>query len=138
MKLHDWINTRLTRRGRNAAAELARALNLSADKVSRMRKGERKPTALELPAIEAFFGESAPFRPPADDDPDRVRTIWIERNMLGEREAAQQKALHYLVYYTSKIANELERIASLLEDRQRPSDADAPPAGKPSRSRSKD
>jgi transcriptional regulator with XRE-family HTH domain len=137
MKMHDWIDRGLTRRGRNAAAQLSRALGVSADKVSRMRKGERRPTAEELPAIEAFLGESAPIRPAAVDD-DADRTSWIERNMLGDREAAQQKTLNFLVYYTSKIAAGLERIALLLEhEQQRSSDADAAPEGKPARSRNK-
>jgi len=124
-KMHEWIDRGLTRRGRSAAAELARVLGVSADKVSRMRKGERRPTAEELPLIEVFLGEKAPTRPPhpstsahepgrVDHDSNIERSQWIARNLLGTPEA-QQLLLHYMVFYASKIADCLERIVSLLE-----------------------
>lgn len=58
----NWIDIGLARLGRGAATRLANLLNLSPDKVAKMRHGERQPKATELPVIEQFLGEAAPMR----------------------------------------------------------------------------
>lgn len=133
-KMQEWIERGLARKGRNAAADLARALGVTPDKVSRMRRGERKPTLEELPVIEAFLGERAPGRP-ADDNVEH----WIAVNLHSARkeaeQALQQTTLHYLIYYVSRIGDQLERIAQALEAQSRPSGAETMPADRrPSRS----
>lgn len=138
MKVHEWIDRGLNKRGRNAAAQLARILELDKSAVSRMRRDRRKPTHEELDKIEAFLGEKAPTRRVEDDDPDAKRDRWIARNLLDTPHAMQQKTLNYLAYSTNKIAEELGRIASLLERRElerREQASDTPLGGKAPRNK---
>jgi len=128
MKLHEWLDQGLTKRGRNAAAELARILELDKSAISRMRKNRRKPTYQELDKIEIFLGEKAPTR--RLEDPAAERDRWIERNLLDAQGALQQNTLNYLAYSANKIAEELARIASLLERRDQRSSEIPPPEGK--------
>lgn len=124
MELYEWIDHRLTSRGRNAVVDLARALNINKSAVSRIRKGEREVKARELEIIEDFFGERSPTRSGIDDreeTPERERDDWVLRNLYDHnRKDPQQVALNYLVFYASKIAERLDRIMSHLERRDRP------------------
>lgn len=142
MEMSEWIDRALTRRGRNAVVDLARALDVDKSAVTRIRKGERKVSGKELQRIEAFFGQKAPRQVPDDDDSDREQAEWIEQNQLDmipvdAQGAVQQKALNFLAFNTRKIAAALERIAALLERReqQQSNEADRRPEGKASRNR---
>jgi hypothetical protein len=59
-----WLKHNLDSAGHGAAAELARRLRISNDKISKMMRADekaRKPQAHEVPLIEDFFGELSPF-----------------------------------------------------------------------------
>lgn len=63
--LANWIDQGLARKGRGAVTELANRLNLTTDKISKMRDGGpngRRPRASELPIIEDYFAEPSPAR----------------------------------------------------------------------------
>lgn len=131
----EWIDRGLTRKGPGAAAELARILGIGADKVSKMRKGDRKPRANEIHAIEEFLGERAPGRPAADR-PER----WIALNLPDIRrdteQVLQQMAhLPFLIFHVSRIGEQLERIAEALEAL---SEAETAPEPRTRKTRSKD
>lgn len=65
----EWLRIRLDG-DRGKKAELADALGLGADKISKMISGTRKPQAEEIPKILAFFGETA-----ATVDPE-LAEVW--------------------------------------------------------------
>jgi len=65
----EWLRTRLDG-DRGKKAELAVALGLGADKISKMISGMRKPQAEEIPKILAFFGETT-----ATVDPE-LAEVW--------------------------------------------------------------
>jgi DNA-binding transcriptional regulator YdaS (Cro superfamily) len=54
----EWLRIRLEG-DRGKKAELAEALGIGADKVSKMISGARKPQAEEIPKILAFFGATS-------------------------------------------------------------------------------
>jgi len=56
-----WIDQGLKKPGKSGA-ELGRILNLTRDKISKMRAGTRQPRADEIPLIEQYLGEPAPHR----------------------------------------------------------------------------
>lgn len=56
-----WIDEGLNQEGKTAA-ELARHLGISQEKVSKTRHGTRRPTAEELPIIEWYLGTNSPGR----------------------------------------------------------------------------
>ncbi len=65
----DWIRSRLSGR-RGEQAELAIAMGIDNDKMSKILAGKRNVKASEIPAILAFFGEAAP-----DVDPE-MAAVW--------------------------------------------------------------
>ena len=66
-----WLQERLGS-DRGKRAELADALGIGADKVSKMLSGTRKAQAEEIPTILAFFGEA-----PKDVDPE-LAEVWSQ------------------------------------------------------------
>lgn len=56
-----WIDQGLKKPGKSGS-ELGRILNLTRDKISKMRSGARQPRADEIPLIEQYLGERAPHR----------------------------------------------------------------------------
>jgi hypothetical protein len=77
MELHEWIDSELKKPGKRASG-LAKKLGVTADKISKMRKGTRQPQARELPIIEAYFGQRAPVVLASDVDdesPPAQRTV---------------------------------------------------------------
>lgn len=67
----EWLKERLGN-DRGKRAQLAKALGISPDKVSKMLSGSRKPQAEEIPIIHAFFGASHP-----EVDPE-LAEVWSE------------------------------------------------------------
>ena len=65
----EWLRARLDG-DRGKKAELAEALGIGADKVSKMISGARKPQAEEIPKILAFFGATS-----AKVDPE-LAEVW--------------------------------------------------------------
>ncbi len=65
----EWLRARLDG-DRGKKAELAEALGIGADKVSKMISGARKPQAEEIPKILAFFGVTT-----AQVDPE-LAEVW--------------------------------------------------------------
>ncbi|MEL6467078.1 MAG: helix-turn-helix transcriptional regulator [Pseudomonadota bacterium] len=51
----DWLNQRLTGR-RGEQAELAQAMGINDDKMSKILKGKRRVQPEEIPKVLAFFG----------------------------------------------------------------------------------
>jgi hypothetical protein len=61
-KFARWFDSALAKKGRGANHALANLLHVPDDRVSKMRKGERKPQASELPIIEEFLDDLSPLR----------------------------------------------------------------------------
>mgnify|MGYP002282943169 CR=1 FL=1 len=54
----NWIRSRLSGK-RGEQAQLAQAMGLNSDKISKTLAGKRKVKAHEIPALLAFFGEAS-------------------------------------------------------------------------------
>ncbi len=68
-----WIDQGLNKPGKSGS-ELGRLLNLTRDKISKMRSGARQPRAEEIPLIEQYLGEPAPHRKRLGDAPSSSRS----------------------------------------------------------------
>lgn len=77
-----WLDAKLNEPGKSGA-DLARKLTLAPDKVTKMRKGVRRPTATEMPVIEDYIGELSP-----DSVRMRAGRSAIEESGLPEEEGS--------------------------------------------------
>ena len=86
-----WIDQGLKKPGKSGS-ELGRLLNLTRDKISKMRSGARQPRAEEIPVIEHYLDEPAPHRKRIADAPSSVRAKSRAMRALEELDAPKAGA----------------------------------------------
>lgn len=96
----EWIKQRLTGR-RGEQAELARAIGVTPDVVSKILRGERRVQAHEIPKILAHFSEITPIehdltvqkllqRIPELTGPERDLLLAAAEGMIAKRRAEDE------------------------------------------------